>query len=199
MKKIPQKTRNRITALQQEYDILQQQYEKYCDTALKKYNLEEEPDPTKQNDWTDDEWEYACDTEQHYSQKERQQCIIEAKAATYFLIATNIARRGKPLHPDTAKRKLQKYGDDGKNVARIIERAVVPQVLNAEPYIHRELYKYGITLMDTTMYHFCIAQINRYKQYGKYGEKHLQHYINFSKRFHKSIVQRLNQNLYEPF
>lgn len=205
MKKIPQKTRDRITALQQEYDRLQQQYEAYCDEALPAYNLEEAPDPTKSG-WTDDEWEYACDTEQHYSQIERQQCIIEAKIATYFLIATNIARRGKPLHPDTAKRKLKKYDDDGKNVARIIERAVVPQVLNAEPYIHRELYKHGITLMDITELDFCMRQIHRYKQYGKYGEKRLQHYINFSKKFHKSVIrqrtiieQGLKQNSYEPF
>ena len=49
--------------------------------------------------------------------------------------------------------------------------------------------------MDTTMYDFCTSQIKRYKQYGKYGEKHLQHYINFAKKFHATVINNKIQQM----
>lgn len=121
---------------------------------------------------------------------------LHAKRAAMFLIANNIARRGKPLHPDTAIKKLNARRFKGSMHALIkkwdIEESTVtdwPLTQQAEQNLHYFLYHdFGVTLMDKSVYDCCIKKIKEYKACGIYQIKNLRHYENFVKKFHKNVI-----------
>jgi len=121
--------------------------------------------------------------------------LLHTKRAAMFLIANNIARRGKPLHPDTAIKKLRKLRSSTQ--AFIIENDIVekstvtdwPLTQNAEKNLHYFLYHdFGVTLMDKSVYDCCMKKIKRYKACGIYETHNLRHYENFVKKFHKNVI-----------
>ena len=128
---------------------------------------------------------------------------LTAENTAMFLIANNIARRGKLLHPDTAIKKLYKMQQKGSIQAYIAETDIINSTTPllsysavSQPNLHYYLHKYyGVTLMDYTMYQYCMEQINLHKQRGKYGAKDLQHYENLAKKFHTAIINNKIQQL----
>jgi len=128
---------------------------------------------------------------------------LGAEYTAMFLIANNIARRGKLLHPDTAIKKLYKMQHNGSIYAYFAESHIINSTTPllsysavAKPNLHYYLHKYyGITLMDYTMYQYCMDQINLHKQRGKYGTKDLQHYENLVKKFHAAVINNKIQQL----
>ncbi len=125
---------------------------------------------------------------------------LGAEYTAMFLIANNIARRGKLLHPDTAIKKLYKMQQKGSIQAytHIINSTIPSLSYSAvsQPNLHYYLHKYyGVTLMDYTMYQYCMEQINLHKQRGKYGTKDLQHYENLVKKFHAAVINNKIQQL----
>jgi len=128
---------------------------------------------------------------------------LGAEYTAMFLIANNIAHRGKLLHPDTAIKKLYKMQQKGSIYACIAETHITNSTTPslsysaiAKPNLHYYLHKYyGVTLMDYTMYQYCTKQINLHKQYGKYGAKDLQHYENLVKKFHTAVINNKIQQL----
>lgn len=128
---------------------------------------------------------------------------LTAENTAMFLIANNIAHRGKLLHPDTAIKKLEKMQQKGSIQAYIAQTDIINSTTTslsysavAEPNLHYYLHKYyGVTLMDYTMYQYCTKQINLHKQRGKYGTKDLQHYENLVKKFHAAVINNKIQQL----
>ncbi len=128
---------------------------------------------------------------------------LGAEYTAMFLIANNIARRGKLLHPDTAIKKLYKMQQNGSIYACIAETHITNSTTPSlsysavsQPNLHYYLHKYyGVTLMDYTMYQYCTKQINLHKQLGKYGTKDLQHYENLVKKFHAAVINNKIQQL----
>ena len=128
---------------------------------------------------------------------------LTAENTAMFLIANNIAHRGKLLHPDTAIKKLYKMQQKGSIQAYIAQTDIINSTTTslsysavAEPNLHYYLHKYyGVTLMDYTMYQYCTKQINLHKQRGKYGTKDLQHYENLVKKFHATVINNKIQQL----
>ena len=128
---------------------------------------------------------------------------LGAEYTAMFLIANNIAHRGKLLHPDTAIKKLYKMQQNGSIYACIAETHITNSTTPSlsysavsQPNLHYYLHKYyGVTLMDYTMYQYCTKQINLHKQYGKYGAKDLQHYENLVKKFHAAVINNKIQQL----
>ena len=128
---------------------------------------------------------------------------LGAEYTAMFLIANNIAHRGKLLHPDTAIKKLYKMQQKGSIYACLAESCITNSTTPllsysaiAKPNLHYYLHKYyGVTLMDYTMYQYCMEQINLHKQRGKYGAKDLQHYENLVKKFHAAVINNKIQQL----
>ena len=116
---------------------------------------------------------------------------ISAEYVADFLIANNIARRGKLLHPDTAIKKLYKMQQKGSIHAYIAETDIINSTTPslsysavAEPNLHYYLHKYyGVTLMDYTMYQYCTKQINLHK------------HENLVKKFHAAVINNKIQQL----
>ena len=117
--------------------------------------------------------------------------IAESKAD--FLIANNIARRGKPLHADVALRKLAKMHGSmcAKTVGWAIEESIFPDLSlfeTYEPNLHYFLQKkFGVILLDKTAYGYCQGMINMYSQPAFYNKRKLEHWQNFAKKFHKNV------------
>lgn len=106
-----------------------------------------------------------------------------------YLIANNIARRGKPLHPDTAIKKLDKT--PGTLRAWCIKQSIM-DIVNDKLHPGYDLgeclkRKFGVTLMDKNAYENCQEMINVCKG----ADKKLQHYENFAKKFHKSVINKV--------
>jgi len=128
---------------------------------------------------------------------------LGAEYTAMFLIANNIARRGKLLHPDTAIKQLRKMQQSGSIYACFAESHIINSTTPllscsaiAKPNLHYYLHKYyGVTLMDYTMYQYCMNQINLHKHRGKYGVKDLQHYENLAKKFHAAVINKKIQQL----
>lgn len=201
-KKISQKDLNRLTELQELKQALVKEYDKCYADLQQKYNIS--VNLFDYEDWTENDANFANDSEELYAKYEKQQRIIDAKWAAKFLIATNIARRGKLLHPDTAIKKLQKYGEDGKNVIDVINTPVLPMVFNSEPYLAHELRtSFHVTLMDTSLLQYLLTKIRNleyiFPDDDECKKKHIQHYKNFVKKFHKSVVKYQNTLSREPF
>lgn len=203
MKKIPQKKLNQIKKLENQQEKLTKEY--LADTAVleKTFGIEDSHYNIEQEKWTDNEHEFEFERSIKYANYDRESNIIQAKKAACFLVATNIARRGKLLHPEVAKKKLKKYGKDVQFIVNMIdEQYYIPQI-GALPYLARELYRsYHITLMGESMYNYCQNMIDRYSML-LYGEEKLQHYKNFAKKFHEANIRKsclLRQKLEErPF
>ena len=84
---------------------------------------------------------------------------LNAESNAIFLIENNIARRGKPLHADTAIKKLKKMRKHGSIKAIIleheIERSEFQEDLSfpaqTEHNLHYYLYiNYGVTLLNAS-------------------------------------------------
>lgn len=75
---------------------------------------------------------------------------LEAQRAALFLVATHIARRGRPLHANRVAAQLKQMGADGERTLATMKRSVYyPKILNADANLHQELYqRYGIKLLD---------------------------------------------------
>lgn len=203
-----QKYQHQLKDLTNQIDTLTKEKEKRLTKIEQELGMPE-------NFWDTFDWknmysdERACayfgTSEPIEAEYDKQTKILSAKYAALFMIANNIAQRGKLLHPDTAIHKLQKHGDDGKFVINTIENNFEYQpILNAHAYLSRELYRsYHITLMDYNLYNYCQEMIKMYKNCGRYGEKGRKHYENFAKKFHKKYIDKirfLRQNLdQKPF
>ena len=128
---------------------------------------------------------------------------LGAEYTAMFLIANNIARRGKLLHSDTAIKKLHKMQQSGSIYACIAESHIINSTTPlrsysaiAKPNLHYYLHKYyNVILMDYTMYQYCMKQINFHKHRGKYGTKDLQRYENLAKKFHAAVINNTIQQL----
>ena len=111
-----------------------------------------------------------------------------------FLIANNIARRGKPLHPDTALKKLAKMRGSmmAKTVEWDINSSVVVDLSSSESIEHNLYYflriKYGVTLMGTNTYNYCMKKIKECQK-----ERQLKHWQNFAKKFHATVINKTTQ------
>lgn len=116
-----------------------------------------------------------------------------AESDADFLIANNIARRGKPLHANIALMKLAKMRGSmrAKTVGWAIEESIFPDLSLFETHEQNLHYflktKYGVTLMDKTAYSYCQSMINMYNQPAFYNKRKLEHWQNFAKKFHASI------------
>ena len=121
---------------------------------------------------------------------------INAEIDAQYLIANNIARRGKPLHPDTAIKKLNKIR--GSVQAWSIKQTVIDRKSwsGANEYDLGYFLKrdFGVTIMDAPTYKECQDMINMYRKCGAFGRKELQHYENFAKKFHKSVINAALEN-----
>ena len=175
----------RIYKLQEEYSPYIDDFEFYDDLNAKFSDI--------QLNYINDEYEILTDIE-------KRQHIICAKWAAKFLIATNIARRGKLLHPDTAIRKLYKYNNSNiKYILDTLTLPVLPFVLDSEPYLSRELYqKYNVLLLNKNLYMNLKQYIKLYPE-----DRKSKQYANLLKKFHKNVIQFQNtlsqQNVYKPF
>jgi hypothetical protein len=204
MKKTSQKNLNRLTKLQEMHNALCEKYDKNIYELQQKYNISDKHFDYKFSEWTKNDNIFDDAVEEVYSGYEKSQQIIRAKWAARFLIITNIARRGKLLHPDTAVRKLKKYGDNGKYVIDMIGTPVLPMVFNSEPYLARELYNsFHVTLMDTSLLQYLLTKIRNleyiFPDDDEYRKKQIKHYKNFIKKFHKSVIEYQNTLSREPF
>lgn len=126
---------------------------------------------------------------------------MSAESDAIFLIENNIARRGKPLHADTAIKKLERMQKRGSIKATLlkqeIERSKFQEDLSfpsqVEHNLHYYLYmKYGVTLLNASTYQYCQSKITTYKSFGKYGEPELNHWQNFAKKFHAAVINAAN-------
>lgn len=199
MKKIPQKKLNRIKDLEHQECSAYREYMEQVGILEKKYKITSEHYDYNYNSWTDNDKRFDYETSDLHTKYENKQNIIRAKRMARFLIATNIARRGKLLHPDNAIRELQKYGPDGEEIIQALETPIMPMVLNSQSYLAQELHcSYHVTLMDNNLLNYCTNMIKMYQNWGKYGEKGRKHYENFVKKFHKKYTDNyriLRQNL----
>lgn len=124
--------------------------------------------------------------------------IVSAEWAALFLIATNIAHKNRPLHGDTATRKLKKHGKNGEKVIIQIEKSCyLPMLINGRAYLHSALYKkYGVKLLDENHARYLISQIKNVEQYiaktqDKSLQKQLDKYTKELNMFHKSIRDKI--------
>lgn len=97
-----------------------------------------------------------------------------AESHADFLIANHIARRGKPLHSDTALKKLAK--------------------MSSSASIEHNLYyflrvKYGVTLMNANTYNDVVENIRKYDL----DERKLKHWQNFANKFHTAVIKEAKQ------
>ena len=124
--------------------------------------------------------------------------ILSAEWAALFLIATHIARKNRPLHADTAKKKLEKYGEAGNKVILQMELSdYLPMFVNGHAYLHSALYRrHGVKLLDEHYARYLISEIRYIEQYiGQTQDKSLQKRLDKYKKelnmFHKSIRDRI--------
>ena len=121
---------------------------------------------------------------------------INAEIDAQYLIANNIARRGKPLHPDTAIKKLNKIR--GSVQAWSIKQTVIDRKSwsGANEYDLGYFLKrdFNVTIMNTDAYKECQDMIDMYRKWGAGGRKKLQHYENFAKKFRKSVINAALEN-----
>lgn len=126
---------------------------------------------------------------------------LNAESSAIFLIKNNIARRGKPLHADTAIKKLEKMQKHGSIKAALLKQEIENSKFQedlsfpaqAEHNLHYYLYiNYGVTLLNASTYKYCQSKITTYKSFGKYGEPELSHWQNFAKKFHAAIINAAN-------
>lgn len=118
-----------------------------------------------------------------------------AESHADFLIANHIARRGKPLHSDTALKKLAKMR--GSVCATIIgwkiEDAVVAKLSSSASIEHNLYYflrvKYGVTLMNANTYNDVVENIRKYD----WDERKLKHWQNFANKFHTAVIKEAKQ------
>lgn len=128
---------------------------------------------------------------------------LSAESDAIFLIENNIARRGKPLHADTAIKKLERMQKRGSIKATLLKQQIENSKFQedlsfpsqVEHNLHYYLYmKYGVTLLNASTYQYCQSKITTYKSFGKYGEPELSHWQNFAKKFHAADI---NPKTYE--
>lgn len=198
MSKISSKHLARLKQFNQDIENLEQARIKRAEEREQKYDLSDAYLDGEITGWTEADWNCEHDNEEDMYYTERQQEIIQAKWAALFLVATHIARRRKVLHADTAIKKLQQYGNDGKKIIDMINTPVVRQIANSEPFLSHALYKYyRITLLDGNLYnHLNNLAINL-------DDKKLQKCYALLKRFHTKFVlqmiQQKHKNETRPF
>ena len=196
MKRIAQKKLRRLEELQELGQTLVEEYEQNSKDLQQKYNISDSHFDYKFEEWTENDHNFADESEELYAEFEHTQRVLDAKLAAKFLIATNIARRGKLLHPDTAVRKLKKYGKDGKYVIDMISSPVLPMVFNSEPYLARELYNsFHVTLMDAHLLRCLLTEMHNHTYIfpDEYRKKRFNHCKNFVKKFHKCVINSVKQ------
>ena len=185
--------------LKNQEQLAYREYRKQVCKLEKEYKITSDHYNYDYDSWTKNDRNFDYEIGVLYTEYENKQNIICAKRMARFLIATNIARRGKLLHLDNAIRELQKYGPDGEEIIQALETPIMPMVLNSQSYLAQELHcSYHVTLMDNNLLNYCINMIKMYQNCGKYGEKGRKHYENFVKKFHKKYTDNyriLRQNL----
>ena len=130
---------------------------------------------------------------------------LSAKLGAAYLVANNIAHRGKRLHVDTAMKKLSKM-NHYSNVQSAVTQMHI-QECNSLRLSHANdltrdiryflLTDHGVTLMDETAYLQCMVMIDKLRYSESYNPKKLQRYQNFAKKFHATVIKNAktgNQN-----
>lgn len=203
MKKIPQKTLNRLDKLKAQTDVLNRDFQNDIWALQKKYNITDKHFDYDYDNWVQNDYDFQDDFAELYHEHDRKYQMALAQWAALFLIATNIARRGKPLHPDVAIQKLSKMGNSRTTmtITDMIDMPVLrPMVGDSEPFLANELYyTYGVVLMDSYLANRVKQKITHYSAIP-WQQKKAQHYKNFLKKFHKSVLApKFDQREYEPF
>lgn len=111
-----------------------------------------------------------------------------------YLVANNIAQRGKPLHCSTAIKKMNKsYKKDTRRFNMYFyQRYIIdckitdlsfPETSekNLAYFLH---HKYGVLLLNGSAYDLCQKRVEKYSAYGDFYKKELQHYQNLLKKFY---------------
>lgn len=125
--------------------------------------------------------------------------ILSAKWAALFLIATHIARKNRPLHADTATRKLEKYGEAGNDVILQMELSdCLPMFVNGHAYLHGALYRrHGVKLLDEHYACYLMSEIKHNKMrlaqtrnpiLRKNIQKQIDKHTKELAMFHRSII-----------
>ena len=136
-----------------------------------------------------------------------------AKYTAMYLIANNIARRGKPLHADVAFKKLKTLQHRGSIKALTAQwdlESTGKNHITGYSLVKRDVRyflwnMFNVVLMDHAMYDYCLKEIqNRThlfseKYSSRFERKQLQRYQNFIKKFHKSVIEYQNTLSHEPF
>ena len=129
--------------------------------------------------------------------------MIDVNHAEYvaeYLVANNIAQRGKPLHCSTAIKKMnKKYKKDPRCIGMFFfKRDVVNCQINdlsfketneqnLAYFLHN---KYDILLLNGNTYDYCQKKIAEYNLYGNFYKKELQHYQNLLKKFYVADIKQ---------
>ena len=196
-----EKHTKRMLDLNAKYCVLSDKMVTEWNQMSKKYNF---PSRKDGEPISPEEEKFNEEFHQIFNKYKKKLNELNAESSAIFLIKNNIARRGKPLHADTAIKKLEKMQKRGSIKAAVLKQEIENSKFQedlsfpsqVEHNLHYYLHKYyNVTLMDYTMYQYCMKQINLHKQRGKYGAKDLQHYENLVKKFHAAVINNKIQQL----
>lgn len=154
MKTLKPELQNKVSKIDFEIQNLQQSYD------IKNENLKQQMGITDSyfdcnfDKWTDNDWNYSLIMEQELADTDYKINRLNAKKAAILLIGLHIARRGKPLHQNTAFKKLEKLGETGNWLKSQIENSYsLHGVINAHAYLHSELKRtYNVILLDENLF-----------------------------------------------
>ncbi len=151
------------------------------------YNISDDADFGDYENYTDDMWNYCATSEQHYAEYEYEIRRMNAARAAKMLIGYNIAHRGKKLHQSTIIKRAQKLGADGEFIINQMHASQsISRIVNAHPYLHSELHKYGVTLLDRNHLNFVMTRLsNLYHERDESGYISLEHARLLGKRINK--------------
>ena len=159
----------KIRKLDAQMAVLDAEHRKESDALLLTYGITDDNHiiDCDFDEWTDSDWNYACDSEHQFADYNYNLQKLEAAKSVQIMLGHNIARRGKKLHAATAFKKLEKLGDTGKRIKHQIESSYnIDCIVNAVPYMHIELRKYGITLLDVNYYDMLNAKMIKLQIYS---------------------------------
>ena len=179
---------------------------KYCqlsDTMIAEWNQIKNDFPSRKDGEpiSPEEEKFNEEFHQIFNKYKKKLNELNAESSAIFLIKNNIARRGKPLHADTAIKKLEKMQKRGSIKAAVLKQEIENSKFQedlsfpsqVEHNLHYYLYmKYGVTLLNASTYQYCQSKITTYKSFGKYGEPELSHWQNFAKKFHAAVINAAN-------
>ncbi len=143
---------------------------------------------------THEDYDYLEFLSQIAADYDRAQKKLTAQRAALFLVATHIARRGKPLHIAHATTQLEQLGLDGERTSTTMKQSMYcPPILHADANLHQELYQcYGIKLLDIS---YALAILNDAFHAGMdYNDKKLSMLVKEFNLFNLSDFDTVNRS-----